>query len=170
MSEHILNNKFRLYFHDPLSYNWTIQSYINISDIKTIEDYWHINDLLKEHLHLGMFFLMRDKISPLWNETNNNYSFSMKVLKNESLWYWNYLNSRLLSENFLNTEYQNNWNTLNGISISPKKNFCIIKIWLKKNDIFNENNIKNYFNIPDKYNGDIIFKKHSVNLVNNIIL
>ena len=158
MSEHILNNKFRLYFHDPLSYNWTIQSYINILDINTIEDYWSINALLRDHLHLGMFFLMRDKISPLWNETDNNYSFSMKVLKNESLWYWNYLNSRLLSENFLNTEYQNYWNTLNGISISPKKNFCIIKIWLT--EVLDED-IRKVYKIPDKYNGDIVIKKYN---------
>ena len=158
MSEHILNNKFTLYFHDPLSYNWTIKSYINITDIINIEDYWKINNLLEKYLHLGMFFLMRDKISPLWNETNNNYSISMKVLKNESLWYWNYLNSLLLSENFLNTENKNDWNTLNGISISPKKNFCIIKIWLTK--ILDED-IRKVYKIPGKYNGDIVIKKYN---------
>ena len=158
MSEHILNNKFCFYFHDPMSYNWTIQSYINIADIFTIEDYWSINSLLKDHLHLGMFFLMKDKISPLWNETNNNYSFSMKVLKNESLWYWNHLNSYLLSENFMNIEYNNKSNTLNGISISPKKNFCIIKIWLT--EILNED-IRKVYKIPDKYKGDIVIKKYN---------
>ena len=65
MSEHKLNNKYILYFHDPLSYNWTIQSYITITDISTIEKYWETTTLLKDYLHLGMF-LMRDKINPLW--------------------------------------------------------------------------------------------------------
>jgi|TARA_B110000259_G_C14020981_1_gene403053 hypothetical protein len=158
MSLHILNNKFILYFHDPLSYNWTLQSYINIADVGSIEDYWYINSLLREHLHLGMFFLMRDKISPLWNETNNNYSFSMKVLKNESLWYWNHMNSLVLSENFLNTKYKDKLKTINGLSISPKKNFCIIKIW--STEIINDD-IRKVYKIPDKYTGDIVVKKYN---------
>ena len=53
-------------------------------------------------------------------------------------------------------------NNINGISISPKKNFCIIKIWLKNKDIFNNENVKEYFNIPDEYTGDLIFKNHIV--------
>ena len=81
MSGHKLNNRFRLFFHDPLSYNWTIQSYITITDISTIEKYWETITLLNEYLHLGMFFLMRENISPLWNETDNNYSFSIKVAR-----------------------------------------------------------------------------------------
>jgi len=158
MSLHILNNKFILYFHDLLSYNWTLQSYINIADVGSIEDYWYINSLLREHLHLGMFFLMRDKISPLWNETNNNYSFSMKVLKNESLWYWNHMNSLVLSENFINTKYKDKLKTINGLSISPKKNFCIIKIW--STEIINDD-IRKVYKIPDKYTGDIVVKKYN---------
>lgn len=158
MSGHKLNNRFRLFFHDPLSYNWTIQSYITITDISTIDKYWETTTLLNEYLHLGMFFLMRENISPLWNETDNNYSFSIKVAKNEALWYWNYFNSHLLSENFLNSDFKDSWNTINGISISPKKNFCIIKIWLS--DIL-EDNVKKVYKIPSKYIGDILIKKYN---------
>lgn len=158
MSGHKLNNQFRLFFHDPLSYNWTIDSYITISDIKTIEDYWNVTLLLNDYLHLGMFFLMRENISPLWDETDNNYSFSMKVPKNEALWFWNYFNSHLLSENFLNSDYKEKWNTINGISISPKKNFCIIKIWLST---ILEDDVKKVYKIPSKYTGDILIKKYN---------
>jgi hypothetical protein len=101
---------------------------------------------------------MRENISPLWNETDNNYSFSIKVAKNEALWYWNYFNSHLLSENFLNSDFKDSWNTINGISISPKKNFCIIKIWLS--DIL-EDNVKKVYKIPSKYIGDILIKKYN---------
>ena len=161
MSGHKLNTNFTLYFHDPLSYNWTLDSYVKITDIKTIEDYWEINYLLREYLHLGMFFLMKDGISPLWDESNNNYSFSLKFLKNESLWYWNHINSYLLGGNFLNSEYNNNkdnTNTINGITISPKKNFCIIKIWLS--EVLNED-VRLAYKIPDKYKGDIVIKKYN---------
>lgn len=161
MSEHKLNTNFTLYFHDPLSYNWTLESYIKIADITTIESYWKVIHLLKENLHLGMFFLMKDGISPLWDESNNNYSFSLKVLKNESLSYWNYMNSYFLGGTFLNSEYndnEDNINTINGITISPKKNFCIIKIWLS--EVLNEN-VRLAYKIPDKYKGDIVIKKYN---------
>ena len=161
MSEHKLNTNYILYFHDPLSFNWTLDSYVKIADIKTIEDYWKINYLLSEYMHMGMFFLMKEGITPLWDESNNNYSFSLKVLKNESLLYWNSINSYLLGGNFLNDKYKNdekNNNTINGITISPKKNFCIIKIWLS--EVLNEN-VRLAYKIPEKYKGDIVIKKYN---------
>ena len=33
---------------------------------------------------------------------------------------------------------------INGISISPKKNYCIIKIWISNIDILTENEIYNF--------------------------
>ena len=110
---------------------------------------------------MGMFFLMKEGITPLWDESNNNYSFSLKVLKNESLLYWNSINSYLLGGNFLNDKYKNdekNNNTINGITISPKKNFCIIKIWLS--EVLNEN-VRLAYKIPEKYKGDIVIKKYN---------
>ena len=53
-------------FHDPNSFNWNVESYIDIHDLKTIEDFWIVNNLIHEKVHLGMFFLMRNNIFPLW--------------------------------------------------------------------------------------------------------
>ena len=107
---------------------------------------------------------MRNNIFPLWdNEDNKNgASFSFKILKDDSKNFWNKLNISVLSETFLKEEHISKYNNINGISISPKKNFCIIKIWLKNKDIFNNENVKEYFNIPDEYTGDLIFKNHIV--------
>jgi hypothetical protein len=66
----------------------------------------------------------------------------------------------LLSESFIKDEYIDLWEILNGISISPKKNFCIIKIWLNNNNIITEENIKKYFKIPQEYKGNIIIRKY----------
>tara|TARA_Y100000361_G_scaffold147776_1_gene159749 strand:+ start:283 stop:849 length:567 start_codon:yes stop_codon:yes gene_type:complete len=157
-----LNTIFNLYFHDPNSYNWEKESYKKLCKISTIHEYWILNHLLSQKIHLGMFFLMRNEIFPLWdNEDNKNgCSFSFKILKKESIIYWNKICILILSENFLKKEHMLLWNKINGLSISPKKNFCIIKIWLKEKNIFNENNIYEYFNIPKEYSGDIIFKDH----------
>lgn len=158
MSVNILDNQYDLYFHDPLSYDWTLEAYKYIHNIKTIEDYWKLNILLREYLHLGMFFLMKKDVKPLWNESNNNYSFSIKILKNEALSYWNHFNSHFLSKQILTDKYMNHYDTINGISISPKKNFCIIKIWTTE---LLDDNIRKVIKIPEKYKGDIIIKKYN---------
>lgn len=157
-----LNTSYKFYFHDPDSYNWDKESYDLISSINTIEDYWELNSLIDNYLHLGMFFLMRENIFPLWDNDNNNFSFSLKILKNDVKNYWTKINSLVLSETFLKDNHKNLWNIINGVSISPKKNFCIIKIWLNINNDINitENNIKEYFKIPKEYNGDIIIRKY----------
>jgi len=154
-----LNDKFKLYFHDPNSYNWEISSYIEITEITTIEEFWIIEKLLSEKIHLGMFFLMRKNIFPLWdNEENiNGCSFSLKILKTEASKYWRKICVLLLSNNITNEGIEET--KINGISISPKKNFCIIKIWLKDTEIYNKD-IHKYFKIPETYNGEIVFKVH----------
>ena len=159
-----LNSNYKLYFHDPNSYNWKEDSYLLLCQIAFIEEFWAINSLIESKINLGMFFLMKENIFPLWDSKDNinGGSFSFKILKTEVVNYWNQICSLLLSENFIKKDNNLIINYLNGISISPKKNFCIIKIWLKENNILNENNILDYFNVPDKYNGDIIFKKHSI--------
>ena len=101
---------------------------------------------------------MKKDIKPLWNESNNNYSFSIKILKNEALSYWNYFNSHFLSKQILTDKYKNHYDTVNGISISPKKNFCIIKIWTTE---LLDDNIRKVIKIPEKYKGDIIIKKYN---------
>ena len=157
-----LNDKFKLYFHDPNSYNWEVDSYINLYEIKTIENFWIIDNLITDKIHLGMFFIMRNNIFPLWdNEDNiNGCSFSLKILKTEAKIYWSKICILLLSNNIIKEQHIHLSNNINGISISPKKNFCIIKIWLKDKDIYNNENIHEYFNIPENYNGEIVFKNH----------
>ena len=47
---------------------------------------------------------------------------------------------------------------INGITISPKKNFCIIKIWLNTTDFQDPGFIRTLTNLPVQ---GCIFKKHS---------
>ena len=57
---------------------------------------------------------------------------------------------------------------INGISISPKKTFSIIKLWLSDETILNESIIKNntdIFNIDKLFNIDnqvCVYKKHTL--------
>ena len=158
-----LNTEWNFYFHDPSSYNWDQESYQKIYNIKTIQDFWILNNEVENKIHQGMFFLMRNEIFPLWDseENKDGSSFSFKILKTDSKQYWNNLCVMILSEIFLKEEHLDKWDNINGLSISPKKNFCIIKIWLKTKDLFNNDNINEYFNMPKDYIGDVIFKNHT---------
>jgi len=158
-----LNSEWNLYFHDPNSYNWNKESYYKIYTIKDIIDYWILNSEIENKIHQGMFFLMRENIFPLWDNEENikGLNFSFKILKEESKKFWENLSIKIVSETLLKEEYINNYKIINGISISPKKNFCIIKIWLKNKNLVNSENVREYFNIPVEYTGDLIFKNHS---------
>ena len=154
-----LNDKFKLYFHDPNSYDWEMNSYINLFEMKTIEEFWIIDSLIKDKVHLGMFFIMKNNIFPLWdNEDNiNGCSFSLKILKKEAKIYWSKICILLLSNNITKEEHIDLYEKINGISISPKKNFCIIKIWLANCENNNPNIICDIENLPKM---GCLFKKH----------
>ena len=150
----ILSNKWILWFHDPLDNNWKLNSYNKISSISTINDFWNTYTFLNNKIvENSMLFLMKNNIDPLWEHTENikGGSWSIKLQKGNLYDIWTNISIYLINEQISNE-------TINGISISPKKNFCIIKIWTKQNnnDIKKLKTIKN---IP--YEG-IIFKAHSL--------
>lgn len=131
---HLLNTKWILWFHNPLDNNWNIDSYINIATITSIEDFWSIyNNIDSKIIENGMLFLMRDKIEPLWEHTENinGGSWSFKITKENIKNIWDEISINLCIENVSN----NDKNIINGISISPKKKFSILKIWNKNKNI-----------------------------------
>lgn len=163
--ELFLNDTWHLYFHDPFDTNWTLESYKRISTLSSVEDFWKNMEHLKSNIHKGMFFVMREHVFPCWDDTNNitGGCLSIKILKDNVADFWEDLCMKLLGETLLKTEHQEHWNEINGISTSPKKHFCIIKIWLKSDVIAN----KDFFNILPKYYGDILYKSNMENIHND---
>lgn len=130
-----LSSKWTLYYHDPEDANWSNSSYIRVCEFSTIEEFWSLYQALpKSTFHLGMFFLMRDNIFPTWEDplNQNGGYWSYKVPISDVLSVWESLSVYLVSENIT----PNDEKLINGISISPKKGFCIIKIW---NNNFSKN-------------------------------
>ena len=128
-----LNDKFKLYFHDPNSYNWEMDSYIELFEMNTIEDFWTIDNLIRNKIHLGMFFIMKNNIFPLWDSEDNidGCSFSLKILKTEAKVYWSKICILLLSNNITKEEHIDLSKNINGISISPKKKLLYNKDLVK---------------------------------------
>lgn len=154
--EYFLKNKWSLYFHDYMDSNWNRESYEKIVVIESITSFWTVLSIVKEWLCHGMFFFMRDNIFPKWDDNQNmNMSFlSMKILKTNTSEFMEEILVLLLSHTLMIDKEHNS--LINGISISPKKNFCICKIWIDSID----DNLKNIalFNIPNTYHGDVIFR------------
>jgi len=161
----ILNDVWKFYFHDPYDSNWNYNSYKQLCMISSVKEFWELNSLVHEKIHCGMFFLNREDVFPCWDDENNikGGCLSLKVLKQDVHAFWDDISMKLLGETLLKDEFMNHWNLVNGISISPKKFFCIIKIWVKSNNL----NSKDMFNLPENYNGEIIYRSNQENIDEN---
>lgn len=179
MTEKYLNDTWNIYFHDPFDKDWNIKSYILLGIISSIEDFWSnikclyrdeknfeniSHPLENEYLTYGMFFIMREHIFPCWDdiENINGGRLSIKILKDKAFNFWIDICCKLLGETILYPEYKELWNSVNGVSISPKKQFCIVKIWLKDEKLSD----KKYFKLLNEYYGDIIYESNIESLNN----
>ena len=155
-----LHGKWDLYYHLPDDKKWDIGSYKIISkEINTIPELIAINEKMPEKIvkHC-MLFVMRNGITPLWEDIQNRDGgcFSFKVSNKLVKEVWKNLFYALCGES-LCTDVVHNKN-MNGITISPKKNFCIIKIWLRDCSL-QDPNILNY--IPNLSKQGCLFKRHA---------
>lgn len=154
-----LNDLWALYFHDPYDMNWDEKSYKFLCTMSSVEDFISTFIIFRDLWSRGMFFIMREHIMPRWEDTHNKNGgcFSYKVMKSELDDKWFKVCANVLGEKLSEDEtYTQN---INGISISPKKNYYIIRIWLKDNRKANKEHY--LFDIP-KYS-TIMYKTHSDN-------
>lgn len=156
MEETFLDDSWNLYFHSPDDNDWTINSYIMIGMISSVEDWCKANLGFSEIWQKGMFFIMKQDIMPLWEDPMNKDGgcFSFKVNKNEASLYWFDMACDTLSNNLGKTEEVNN--NITGISITPKRNYCIIRIWLNTKKFIT---IDNYNLIIPQYT-QVMYKNH----------
>lgn len=147
-----------VYFHDPNNKDWNLASYIKLYDVGTVQEFWQIHECLSPRLRNGMFFFMRADCFPCWDDPANinGGCLSVKVLKENLETFWQELSMRISGETLLRAEHNNKYHLVNGISTSPKKYFCVVKIWLRSDEIGD----KKFFDIPHLYNGDVFYKKN----------
>lgn len=158
-----LNDTWSFYFHDPYDNNWTNESYTKVCDIGSAEDYWMLDSIFEEKINRGTFFLMREHIFPCWDDAANitGGCISLKVGAHKQRVFWNELVVNLLTETLIKQDILDApcWETINGISSTCRKGFCIIKIWIGKP-------IQDYINVLDipSYEGDILYSSNMENI------
>ena len=134
-----LQTSWILWNHKLNDNNWKNNSYKNIFEINNLYDYKFLENIMTlQNLQNTMFFLMRKDIFPTWEDPDNrdgccaSFKVPLKDIRN----IWIQLVIDIISENIHIDK--NKYDIINGISIAPKKEFNIIKIWFKT-DIQNIN-------------------------------
>jgi hypothetical protein len=159
MNDYKLKNKWTLWYHSINNKSWTNDSYVKVIELRTLLDYKLLENIFRiNHLQNGMFFIMKNEIFPTWEDPNNrlggciSFKYDNNILKE-------FLKLLLLCiTNNLSTK--ENINEINGLSIAPKKEFNIVKIWTKNYD-------KKYNEIVKEYEPFVkydkcIYKKHEL--------
>jgi hypothetical protein len=129
-----------LWYHDPDNKDYSLSSYIMIADITTPEQFWSIVDNIpKEAWECGMFFMMKKGFPPLWecDENKNGGAWSKKIDASQAQTSFIDLMVHCCSNELL----VKNQETLVGISISPKGQFHIIKIWNLSTKVSDKSNL-----------------------------
>ena len=152
-------DKWNLYYHLPHDKTWDLSSYhIIMSNIDDAEKLIVLNNTVSEIIVKNcMLFAMRSHITPMWEDNNNKKGgcFSFKVLNKHVFIIWKTLFFLMCGETLCVKKEHNH--LINGITISPKKNFCIIKIWLKDCSVQDPHIIVPILNLSKQ---GCLFKKH----------
>jgi hypothetical protein len=151
---HKLNNCWTLWAHKIKDDNWSINSYHKIMQINTVQDFWTIFTNIPNFRN-AMFFLMREDITPVWEDPKNREggSWSFIIPKENADEAWIDVCVLAISDNLLKNNEQ-----ITGITINPKLNISVIKIWNNiNNDKFELKDDIKHLNNESK----IIYKKHT---------
>lgn len=117
-----------IYYHEPEDQSWAAESYKRLQVVDTWEALGSILRELGSHkTQNGLLRIMRGEVSPLWENKVNirGGSYCLKIPRRNAIEVFN----RYLAAACLGQASTNAKNEIVGVTISPKKGFCIIKIW-----------------------------------------
>ena len=156
---HKLNRKWTLWAHLPHDTKWDEDSYKQIYTFESLESVVELIKILPDALIKNcMLFIMKDGVKPMWEDKENRdggcfyYKISNKIVISS----WKKFVYKMVCENVIDDNKK--MLKVNGITISPKRNFCIIKLWLKDCTIQNPKCIAEIEGSPHK---GCLFKRHN---------
>tara|TARA_B100001094_G_scaffold325480_1_gene379900 strand:+ start:20719 stop:21198 length:480 start_codon:yes stop_codon:yes gene_type:complete len=129
-----LSSEWDLWYHSINNNKWDKGSYKKIYNITDICDYNIITEIFRQdHYQNGMFFIMKKGIFPNWEDPINRLGgcLSFKIRSINVISEWNYMLLHCILEDLM----KENNDKITGLSISPKKEFNIIKIWFSEDKI-----------------------------------
>ena len=130
-SKTLLFEKWVLWAHLPHDTDWSLTSYIKVMDINYLEDLVMLQQVIPEKMVKNcMLFLMKKDVNPTWEDPKNREGgcFSFKIMNKNTFHSWNKLLISLVTNNISKNE--SFISSITGVTISPKKTFCIVKLWM----------------------------------------
>ena len=150
-------NEWNVWYHHEKD-NWKLSGYRNIYKIKTISDFWKLFNNWRKlgGINSRHFFIMKNDITPMWEDDNNKeggcWSYKINDYLVEKM--WENLSLHLVLETICKNSEQ-----ITGISVcQKKKNISVIKIWNKNSDYNNLSLINE--DILEKWGIDVIYIAH----------
>lgn len=170
-SKHPLHTNWLIWYHNPKDTSWDISSYKDIIEIGSLEEFIVLDNSWENCLpdiSEGMFFMMRrlsstEIIYPQWEDEHNRNGgyWSFRIPKEDAWKIWSGISSLLVGESLCKDA--SHMTCINGMSISPKKSYCILRIWnndksISDTSIFG-NDIREFVNM-----GETIFTCNDNNI------
>lgn len=126
-----IKNEWTLWYHSINENKWGKSSYKELFRVKDLYEVHLIFDTFKQnHYQNGMFFLMKDRIFPNWEDPSNRMGgcLSFKISSKNVIDEWKSIFLKCVLETLLKDDNDK----INGLSISPKKEFNIVKVWFSE--------------------------------------
>ncbi len=117
-----------MYYHEPEDPSWTAESYKRLAMVSSWEGLGAVLRELGPHKTTnGLLRIMRGDTSPLWENKVNirGGSYCLKIPRRSAIEVF----TRYVAAAATTTCAKDPANEIVGVTISPKKGFCIIKIW-----------------------------------------
>jgi len=117
-----------LWYHDPNNSDYSLSSYIKIVSITNVSEFWSIVEgISPKAWSSGMFFFMREGYRPLWDAPENDKggAWSKKVDASET----HNVFVDCMVHCMASAMLTRNNECVAGVTLSPKGQFHIIKIW-----------------------------------------
>tara|TARA_Y100000389_G_scaffold204442_1_gene256980 strand:- start:6064 stop:6540 length:477 start_codon:yes stop_codon:yes gene_type:complete len=153
-----LDNNWTFYLHLHDNHDWSIDSYIKLMNFDCLNNAILLNDEINYDLiKKSMMFLMKNDILPIWecDDNKDGGCFSFKILNKDVETVWKHIYINVLCKTI--TKDIIHYDKINGITLSPKKKFCILKIWMEDCEL-NDPNI--FIEIENVNIENCLFKKH----------
>ena len=157
MALHPLPSQWQLWAHLPHDSDWSMASYTPVMKLAHVEELLALTHALPDKLITNcMLFFMRDAIHPTWEDPKNrnggcfSYKVPNKAVADTWKEAWVLLAGETVGDKALAA-------AVTGLSVSPKKGFCVVKIWMTNSEHQNPVKIHSRLLKPQ----GCMFKRHN---------
>jgi len=117
-----------LWYHEADCQDYSLESYMQVGEVGTPAEFWSMVDAIpREAYENGMFFFMKKGVRPTWDSPENERGGAWSKKIDASYTHETFVD--MMVHCVLGKLLQTHKETLQGITLSPKGSFHILKIW-----------------------------------------